>query len=562
VGDPSGGAGAGAPTGVAGAGVGNGTAGTGGGVSAACASGAATMPMPAVRIRRLTRFEIQNTVVDLLGAAAGPLANGLEPDSQALGYSTGAERGVSPAYVDALKTMADALAAQFRKTVAAPAFDAACFTSDAGARACADKFLRDFGRKAFRRPLADAEVTALMAVYDAGRDTGVDGDFGDRFRSGLDYAVRGVLQSSNFIFRTELGATTAAAGAATPMTSYELASALSYGTISSPPDDMLMAAASADQLKTPDQIAAQVRRLMTARPDRFKATVQRFVTEWLSIDFDKPVWNKDATMYPLWKPALKTALQAETQAFLADWVDGGSSLTSLLTSPMGFVSKDNAAVYGLTSTAATPQKTMLPATQRAGILTQPAFLGTAAHTDGSSPVFRGLAVLGKVLCKTPPPVPAMVPPLPAVDKSAIKTTRQRFEVHTTAAFCSGCHQFFDPMGYAFESYDGIGQWRTTENGVAVDSSGAIVGSGDADKPVANAVELAKALAGSATVHECFARQVFRFDLGRTETSADACTIAQATKAYSDKQLDLRELFVAIATSPAFSTRTATAPGGP
>jgi hypothetical protein len=548
---------------VAGSGVTNGVAGSGGSsVASACASGAAPAAMPAVRIRRLTRFEIQNTVADLLGAAAAPLANGLEPDSQALGFSTGAERGVSPAYVDALKTMAEGLSAQFRKTVATPAFDAACFTSDAGARTCADKFLRDFGRKAFRRPLAEAEASAIMAVYDAGRDTGVDGDFGDRFKSGLDYAMRGVLQSSNFIFRTELGGGTAAAGAATAMTAYELASALSYGTISSPPDDTLMAAATADQLKTPDQIAAQVRRLMSARPERFKATVQRFVTEWLSIDYDKPVWNKDTTAYPLWKPALKAALQAETQAYLADWVDGGSSLTSLLTSPMGFISKDNAAVYGLTSTALTPQKTMLPAGQRAGILTQPGFLGTAAHTDGSSPTFRGLAVMGKVLCKTPPPVPAMVPPLPAVDKSAVKTTRQRFEVHTTAAFCAGCHKFFDPMGNTFESYDGLGQYRTTENGLPVDSSGAIVGSGDSDKPVANAVQLAQTLAGSAQVHECFARQVFRFDLGRTETDADACTIAQVTKAYSDKQLDLRELLVSIATSPAFSTRTATAPGGP
>ena len=92
--------------------------------------------------------------------------------------------------------------------------------------------------------------------------------------------------------------------------------------------------------------------------------------------------------------------------------------------------------------------------------------------------------------------------------------------------------------------------------------GAIVGTGAGDRPVANAVELAQALAASPVVHECFARQVFRFDVGRTETAADACTIAQATKAYSDQKLDLRELLVSIATSPAFSTRTAMAPGGP
>src|SRR5204863_1807696 len=216
--------------------------------------------------------------------------------------------------------------------------------------------------------------------------------------------------------------------------------------------------------------------------------------EWLSIDYDKPVWNKDAAAYPIFKPALKAAFQQETEAFLADWVDGGSSLTALLTSPTGFIGKDNAAIYGMTSAATTLQKTSLPTTQRADILTQPGFLGSTAHTDGSSPVFRGLAVMSRLLCKTPPPVPAMVPPLPPVDKTAIKTTRQRFQTHTSAAFCSGCHQFFDPMGFTFENYDGIGQWRTMENGVAVDSSGAIVGTGASDRPVANAVELTQALA--------------------------------------------------------------------
>jgi hypothetical protein len=529
--------------------------------SAVCASSAPPAAPAAVRIRRLTRLEIQNTVTDLLGAAAGPLANGLEPDSQALGYSTGDQRGVSPAYVDALKTMAEGLSAQFKKTVAAPAFDAACFASDAGARTCADKFVRDFARRAFRRPLDEREVTALLAVYDAGRDTGIDGDATDRFRAGLDYTLRGVLQSPHFIFRTELGGV-APANATTQLTPYELASALAYGAIASPPDDALMAAAAAGQLATPDQIGAQVRRLITSRPDRFKTTVQRFVLEWLSIDYDKPAWNKDTTVYPMFKPALKSAFQQETQAFLADWVDTGSSLTSLLTATDGFVDRDNAAVYGLTSTAMTFQKTPLPPTQRAGILTQPSFLGSTGHTDGSSPVFRGLAIMSRFLCLTPPPVPAMVPPLPPVDKTAIKTTRQRFEQHTSAAFCATCHTHFDPMGYVFENYDGIGQWRTQENGVPIDSSGAIVGTMSSDGPMADAVALAKALAASPEVHDCFARQVFRFDLGRTEGAGDACTLAQATKTFTDKNLDLRELLVALATSPSFAARVAAAPGGP
>jgi hypothetical protein len=517
---------------------------------------------PPARIRRLTRYEIQNTVVDLLGPNAASLVAGLEPDSQALGYSTGDQRGVSAAYVGGLKTMAEGLGGLFRATVAMPAFDAGCFASEDGARTCADKLVRDLGARAFRRPLADREVTALLGVFDAGRATGTDGDVADRLRSGLDYTVRAIFQSPHFIFRTELGAGTAPANAATTLTPYELASALSYGTIASPPDAMLMAAAAGDQLKTADQIGAQVRRLIASRPDRFKAMVGEFTVEWLGINFDKPAWSKDTNAYPKFASTLKTTFAQETQAFLADWIDGGSSLTKLLTSTDGFVNRDNAAIYGLTSTSATFVKTPLPAGQRAGILTQPAFLGSAAHTDGSSPVYRGLAVLSQLLCNTVPPVPAMVPPLPVVDKTMIKTTRQRYEVHETAAFCAACHSTFDSMGYTFESYDGLGQWRTMENGVAVDPTGAIVGTQASNGPMANAVALAGALAASPEVHACFARQVFRFDVGRLETDADACSIAAGVAAYSGKNLDLRELLVALATSPAFTTRTAAAPAGP
>jgi hypothetical protein len=572
-GDQTAGTAASSGTGAAATSAGAGSVATGAGgaagvamvASGLCTSAAMMAAPPAVRIRRLTRAEIQNTVVDLLGANAGPLAAGLEADSQALGYSTGDQRGVSAAYVGGLKTMAEGLGALFRPTVAAPAFDAGCFASDDAARACADKFVRDFGARAFRRPLDDREVTALLGVYDVGRATGTDGDATDRMRSGLDYTVRAIFQSPHFIFRTELGPMTTVAGgtaaAATTLTPYELASAISYGTIASPPDAMLMTAAGAGQLKTADQIGAQVRRLIAARPDRFKAMVGEFAVEWLGINFDKPVWVKDTTTYPKFTATLKAAFGQETQAFLSDWIDGGSSLTKLLTSTDGFINRDNAATYGLTSTSPTFQKTPLPTGQRAGILTQPAFLGSAAHTDGSSPVYRGLAVMSQLLCKSAPPVPAMVPPLPIVDKTMIKTTRQRYEVHETAAFCSACHSTFDPMGYTFENYDGLGQWRTMENGVAVDPSGAIVGTQASNGPMPNAVALATALAASSEVQECFARQVFRFDVGRLETDADGCSIAQAVTAYSGKSLDLRELLVALASSPAFAARTA-APVGP
>jgi hypothetical protein len=176
-------------------------------------------------------------------------------------------------------------------------------------------------------------------------------------------------------------------------------------------------------------------------------------------------------------------------------------------------------------------------------------------------VFRGVAIMRRLLCQEPPPVPAMVPPLPPANKTDIKTTRQRFDQHTSVAFCHSCHSAFDPMGDVFESYDAVGAYRTEENGVAIDSSGGIVGTVSSDAQFGNAIDMVKALAVSPEVHECFARQVYRFSVGRTETDADQCAIQSYTRAFTEKSFDLRELLVAVASSPAFAVRAA-APAAP
>jgi hypothetical protein len=143
----------------------------------------------------------------------------------------------------------------------------------------------------------------------------------------------------------------------------------------------------------------------------------------------------------------------------------------------------------------------------------------------------------------------MVPPLPPADQSAAQTTRERFEQHTSVAFCAACHQMFDPMGFAFEHYDAIGRYRTEENGTPVDSSGAIVGTQNADGPVTDAIELSTRLVASPEVHACFARQAYRFTVGRKETEAEACALAAHTQSFEAQALDVRELMLALVTAP-------------
>jgi len=529
---------------------GNGMSGStmgGSGAVTACSAAEVAAPTVTARIRRLTRLEMENTLGDLLGDAARPLASQLEPDTLAMGYSTGDEHSISANYVDELQGVAEAAAADLSGAPESQALAASCFAStDAGA-ACARQFLQDFGARAYRRPLSQDELSGLLDVYTLGRATAASGGEESAVRAGLGYGVRALLQSASLVFRTELG-TAGATGQTVALTPDEAASELSYTLIASPPDATLVASAASGALAQASERSAQGQRLLAAYPDRFARQAERFVREWLSIDVTSPAWNKDATLYPSVDSTLKAALDQETTLFLRDWA-AGASFPELLTTTRAFVSKDNASVYDLSVTNGDFAPVTLDASKRAGILTLPAFIGSRAHTDASSPVLRGVAIMRQLLCLEPPPVPDMVPPLPPVDQTAVKTTRERYDRHTSVAFCAGCHQAFEPMGNAFEHYDAIGHYRDTENGEPIDSSGAIVGTTSSDGPVADAVELTNRLATSPDVQACFVRQAYRFALGRRETDAEACALESFAKSFQDGQLDVRALLLALATSP-------------
>ncbi|MES1188527.1 MAG: DUF1588 domain-containing protein [Myxococcales bacterium] len=542
---------------VAGGGASGGNVGDPGTTPAECATAAAQKPNISARIRRLTRLELENTLADLLGEETRPLAAGLEPDTFAIGYSTGDERGVSSNYVDALKIVAEGAAAKRAGAPETRGLGTSCSADDASATACAKTFLETFGARALRRPLAQAELDGLLVVYTAGTATVPAGDRGAALSAGVEYAVRALLQSPDFIFRTELGPV-GASGDSVTLTPYEVASALSYALTASPPDAALAQQAKSGGLTTPQQLAAEGRRLLEAQPERFARQAERFVREWLSIDLGSPAWKKDGKLYSEAGTAFKVALDRETELFLRDWAQN-PSLSALLQSAKTFVSKDNAPAYGLSMTSAEFMPTDLDPAQRAGVLTLPSYLGSRAHADSSSPVLRGVAVLKKFLCLEPPPVPAMVPPLPPADQSDAKTTRERFAQHTALAACSSCHQAFDPLGNAFEHYDAIGRYRDEENGEPVDSSGALVGTAGSDAPVADAVALSGLLATTPEVHACVMRQTYRFIVGRRETGADACVMSRYHQLFEEKQGDVRELMLALVTDPSVLSRAAMAP---
>jgi hypothetical protein len=353
-------------------------------------------------------------------------------------------------------------------------------------------FVRAFGLRAFRRPLTDEELSRYTAMGDPS------------------LIVQSMVSSPNFLYRSEVGEPRGDGTYA--LTPYELASALSYFFWGSMPDDALLTAAANGTLASAQGVEAQARRLMADA--RAREQLKHFSVQWLGVE-RVLTEDKSPTLFPSFDANARQALYAQTQDFFA----GATRFEDLFTD--------------------------------AGVLAQGSFLASNAHSDQTSPVLRGLAVRQRLLCQelgTPPPNAGNVP---AIDPNA--TTRERFSQHSSDPACHACHQYLDPVGFGFEQYDAIGQYRTTENGKPIDASGDLadiegLGSGT-HAPFNTLAQLGALLAASPSAHACMARQMFRFASGYVERPEDACVL----KALAGND-DLRELMVAIALNPNFSVR--------
>ncbi len=416
---------------------------------------------------------------------------------------------------------------------------------------CAGQFLSSFGQRAFRRPVAPAEMTDLQALFTTARGLGFS------FNSSLAQVAKAVIQSPNFLYHWEIGPTKPVLDPASnlvALTPWQVASRLAETLWESGPDDALLAAAQAGQLGTAAQIKTQLQR-MIADP-RAAQALFNFHKQWLlqvnGHVTDVPLIVKTS---PLFTPAAAQSLTGEFTQFLSSvYATGDGTLKTLFTAPYAFVDQALAPIYGVKVSGTGFTKVQLDPTQRAGILTQSAFLASEADPSADNPVRRGLTVYLNVLCGTVKPPPAVVPPhgtpLPN------QTTRQVFEVHAQNPCAAGCHTAFDPPGFAFENYDAIGAFRTTESGQPVDATGTFTTPAGVTLSFKNAVDLSTQLATSSEAQWCIDRQWFRYMLGRQEGGAEqgsmelAYRTANATPGYS-----LREMLIAMATSKAFLYRT-------
>lgn len=503
-------------------------------------------------LRRLSRVEYGNTLFQLFGDVSYQRlgTDHLVADGEALGFSNqAAVLSTSPLlaaqYMDIATTVAEDHAADFDTALAS------C-VQDSSSQACAGQlqtWLASFGQKVYRRPLTDDEQAEYAAIYDwEVAERGVHSE-------GVKRVLETLLQSPHFLYRPEFGGDQTVDGDVVQLSSWEMATRLSYLFWNTMPDVGLFEAAAADELRTPKQIEQAARRLLKAQ--RARLAFRNFHSEWLNLQeiLNTRHNGKDPTLFPEYEDAIPPELFEETLQFLDYTVfEGDGNLQSLLTAPYTRLNQHSAAFYGIEGPSTDEFETVEMDPERySGFLTQAGLLMAHATRELSSPIHRGLFIRTNLLCQPPPPPPPNIPPPPKVDRS--KTTREQYAAHSDNPTCAACHQLMDPIGLGFEHFDALGRYRDTEWDKPIDATGVIYQL-DGDEWVSEAdfdgvVELGAALAASERVKTCVARQWFRFAMGRGETAEDACSMQQIDANFSDENYDIQELVLAITKTPSF-----------
>ena len=325
--------------------------------------------------------------------------------------------------------------------------------------ACAERIITTLARRAYRRPIASDEVASLMTPYRTARSAG-------GFEDGIRRAVQRILVSPDFLFRVEADPARATPGSAYRISDLELASRLSFFLWSSIPDDELLTVAERGKLKDRGVLEQQVVR-MIADP-RATTLVSNFVGQWLylrNIDAVLP----DPVAFPDFDENLRTALAKETDLFFESMLREDRSLLDLLRADYTFLNERLARHYGIPGIHGSEfRRVTLTSDERKGLLGKGSLLTVTSYPNRTSPTLRGKFVLENLLGSPPPPPPPDVPSLKEDADVSRLTMRQRMELHRASPVCSSCHSKMDPIGFALESFDGLGRWRAD-----VDSSGVL-----------------------------------------------------------------------------------------
>jgi hypothetical protein len=498
------------------------------------------------KLRVLTRSEYRTALTDLLG----PLSTDLDlpEDTSIAGFvSIGSSLiAVNATAVALYEAASRAAIAEVRAAPARWQKLVTCQPKPDLSDACVDGFIRRAGKRAYRRELTEVEVQRWLQVgRDAARLPGSSAE------QGLATVTYGLLNSPNFLYRVETNKLDAGSGRL-KYDGQSMATRLAFLLSGGPPSDALLAAAADGQLDTADGVRAAAAPLLNdpSAVDR----MADFFSE-LSQAQRVAVVSKSPQLFPTFNAQLQSSMLQATQLFIKEIVLApGADVRSLYDSDQTFVDATLAPIYGVEAPSSGFVQLQLGSqTGRAGILGQAAVLAGHSPPDRTSPTQRGLFIVQNILCQTPPAAPlGVVTVVPASDPNL--TTRQRLAEHLASPACAECHELIDPLGFALEHFDSIGQYRATENGLPIDATATLDG-----VALDGEAELGALLARSPRATACLVSNFYRDANGREDATADSAQIDSLVQALRSKDHVWRDLVAEFVTSEAFRSAPAALP---
>ena len=499
---------------------------------------------PGTIMRRLTEAQYRNVISDILGTdiqVAGRMDPLVRPE-HGLQTSSVSTIAVSVAGFEQYTMMARAIAAQVvdeeHRGMMVGCQPAA---EDRADDACARDFLGRLGRLLFRRPLQPAELEQQVAG--AREATDLSGSF----YTGLALSLETMLVSPHFLFDVDATEPDPARPGEVRLDAYSKASRLSFFLWDSAPDTPLLNAADRGELHDAQGLARQVDR-MIASP-RLEASVRTFFYDMLGFERIGDL-SKDTVIYPQFVRNVKADMPEQTLRTVVELlVRENGDYRTLFTSRTTFMTRALGLVYELevTPTDTDPWvRYELPEDGvRSGLLSQMSFLAAFSHDGRSSPTLRGRAMRELLLCQVVPEPPANVD-FSLVENTTTGTVRERLTAHRENPVCAGCHRMTDPIGLTLENFDGVGAYRTTENGAPIDVSGELDGT-EFSGPVA----LGEAVSQNPALPRCFARRVSEYAMRRSLGPDDQDWVREMTSRFVEDGYRVPAFFGAVAMSPKF-----------
>jgi hypothetical protein len=407
---------------------------------------------------------------------------------------------------------------------------------------CAQRIFGTLAKRAFRRPVTDADLAGAMAFYTDGRKAG-------SFENGIQKGVMAILSSPQFLYRAHTPPAGAKPGDSFRIADLDLASRLSFFLWSAPPDEQLIDIAAAGRLKDPAVLESEVRRML--RDPRSETMVRQFTSRWLNVD-GLDLVNTDVLLFPDYTDDLIPAFKEELYRYVWSVLGEDRSVVDLMTGDWTFLNERLAVHYGIPGVRGGAfRRVQLTEDYRRGLLGKGGILMATSYANRTSPIVRGTWVLEHLMGTPPAAPPPGVEAFPESHEGEEQlTVRARLEQHRAIKSCAGCHDVIDPVGLSLENYNAVGQWRVKDidAGKPIDALGKL-----ADGTQVSGVGALRDYLASRPdlfVHT-FAENLLVYALGRPVQYYDMPLLRKLVRDAAPQDYRFSALVLGIVNSPAF-----------